>query len=61
MLVKTATRAASMDGFADWRVGDGDGFSVDSLGRIGPLPEHQNLLDLGGTSAAAGKKVRMED
>jgi hypothetical protein len=42
-------------------VGDGDGFSVDSVGDIGPLLEYQNLLDFGGASAAVGKKARMED
>jgi len=59
--IKAAPCTAAVDGFAGWRVGDGDGFSVNCVDGIGPLLEHQNLLDLGGASATAGKKARMED
>jgi hypothetical protein len=60
MFVNTA-HTVSMDGSAGWRVGDGDGFSVNCVDGIGPLLEHQNLLDLGSASAAVGTKTRMED
>jgi len=54
MFVKAVTRAAAAGEFAGQRVGDGDGFSFNCADGIGPLLEHQNLLDFGGTSAAAG-------
>jgi hypothetical protein len=54
MFVKAATDAASLGGSVLRRVGDGDGFSVYCVDGIGPLLEHQNLLDFGGASVAAG-------
>jgi len=55
------TAPAFAGGFAGRRVGDGDGYSVNCVDGSSPLLEHQNLLDFGGASAAAGKKARMED